>query len=40
MQNSRIETLIQKYLDRKLDEREFEELKQCIEEDVSHKSCL
>lgn len=37
MQNSRIETLIQKYLDRKLDEREFEELKQCIEEDVSHK---
>lgn len=37
MQNSRIETLIQKYLNRKLNEREFEELKQWLEEDDSHK---
>lgn len=37
MQNSRIETLIQRYLDRKLNQQEFEELKQWIEEDDSHK---
>lgn len=40
MQNSKIETLIQKYLDRKLNEQEFEELKQWLEEDASHKKLL
>lgn len=34
MQNSKIEILIHKYLGRKLNEQEFEELKQWIEEDV------
>lgn len=37
MQNSKIETLIQKYLSHELNGQEFEELKQWIEEDASHK---
>lgn len=37
MQKSKIETLIQKYLSNRLNEQEFEELKQWLEEDASHK---
>lgn len=37
MQKSKTETLIQKYLSGQIDEQEFEELKQWIEEDASHK---
>lgn len=37
MQKSKTETLIQKYLSHQLNEQEFKELKQWIEEDASHK---
>ncbi|WP_455665488.1 FecR family protein [Phocaeicola sp.] len=37
MQKSKTETLIQKYLSHQLNEQEFEELKQWIEEDASHR---
>lgn len=37
MQKSKTETLIQKYLSHQLNEQEFEELKQWLEEDASHK---
>lgn len=40
MQKSRTEILIQKYLHHQLNEQEFEELKQWIEEDASHKEML
>lgn len=37
MQKSKTETIIQKYLSHQLNEKEFEELKQWIEEDASHR---
>lgn len=37
MQKRKIEILIQKYLSRQLNKQEFEELKQWIEEDTSHR---
>lgn len=37
MQKSKTEILIQKYLSHQLNEQEFEELKQWLEEDASHK---
>ena len=37
MQKSKTETLIQKYLSHQLNEQEFKELKQWIEEDASHR---
>ena len=36
MQKSKTETLIQKYLSHQLNEQEFKELKQWIEEDAFH----
>lgn len=40
MQKNKIETLVQKYLSNRLNEQEFDELKQWIEEDTSHKEIL
>ena len=37
MQKSKTKTLIQKYLSHQLNEQEFEELKQWIEKDASHR---
>lgn len=37
MQNNKIETLIRKYLFHQLNEQEFQELKQWLEEDASHR---
>ena len=37
MQKNKTEILIQKYLSHQLNEQEFEELKQWIEKDASHR---
>lgn len=40
MQKNKTEILIQKYLSHQLNEQEFEELKQWIEKDASHREIL